>query len=178
MERARGREARWRQRDAEPVSTVTDRQAEERGRTGWKENFKRDHAFLTWGEGKERRARKGEEGMGEGSEARRGGGWQERKFNLAPDSILKPDSQPQWKKHTHTLHTPKTYRRCEWHRSPFGDFPSSKIRFRYLPSTPTPWVQHRGRFPDKNSQRNYSNTAAFLQGVSADCTGLKRLERG
>lgn len=37
-----------------------------RGKTGWKENSKRDLAFLTWGGGKEREVKKKEGGMGEG----------------------------------------------------------------------------------------------------------------
>lgn len=104
-----------------------------RGKTGRKENSKRDLAFLTWGAGKERKreARKKEGGMGEGREGRRRGRWQERKFNLAPDSISIPNSQPH--RHSHKIST-----LCKWHRSPFGDFPSSEIRLDICPPPPLP----------------------------------------
>lgn len=56
---------------------------------------------------------------------KKGGGWQERKFNLAPDG------QPH--RHSHKIST-----LCEWHRSPFGDFPSSQIRLDICPPPPLP----------------------------------------
>lgn len=71
---------------------------------------------------------------------------------------------------SHTdAHTKSTL--CKWYRSTFGDFPSPKIRVDICPPPPTTPFQHRGRFPDKNSRRNYSNSAAFLLGVSADLRG-------
>ena len=51
----------------------------------------------------ERETREKKGGMGEGREGRRGGGRQERKFNLAPDSISIPDSQPH--SHSHKIST-------------------------------------------------------------------------
>lgn len=63
--------------------------------------------------------------------------------------------------HRHT-HTHAKYRHWKWHRSPFGDFPSSKIRLDICPPPLLP-ASNRRRFPDKNSWRKYSNTLLFCR---------------
>lgn len=54
--------------------------------------------YMGWSE-RDRETERGEE-WGEGGGGWTGGGWQERKFNLAPDSISIPGRQPH--KNTHT----------------------------------------------------------------------------
>lgn len=154
-----GREGNKIKTKRQTASTETGRG---RGKTGWNKNSERDLTFLMWGAGKDRE-----------KEKRKQGGCTERvpKFNLAPGSISIPSSLLH--RCSHKISTP-----CKWHWSTFSDFPSYKFRLDICPPPPTPWVRHRGRFPDKNSQRNYSNTAAILLGVSAEYTRLKGLERG
>lgn len=83
MERVRKRERRIQE------SQHGEKTERGRGKTGWKENSKRDVAFLTWGGG---RGGGGWGGRGEEKRGRTGGRERgeevdKRKFNLAPDSI-------------------------------------------------------------------------------------------
>lgn len=112
---------------------------------------------------KRKRQRKKRGGMGEGikgneeeGDKRQSLAWRQAAFQYHPasDTDALTKSPP-----------------CKWFRRTSGDFPSPKIRADICPPPPTTHVQHRGRFPDKNSRRNYSNSAAFLLGVSADLRG-------
>lgn len=129
-ERERGKQDK--DQETEWGSALTDRQAEEEERLVEKKTPNVILHSLHGAQGRGVWERKPEEKRG------RNGGKGERgkeeegdklKFNLAPDSISIPTSQ----RHSHKIST-----LCKWHRSTFGDFPSSEIRWDICPPPPLP----------------------------------------